>query len=444
MYKILIVDDETQSRKNTQTALISVAENKLFQDERFALAERHFKIEKFAIAGAAINHVKENEGKNMPDLALLDISFAKLTVDFVKDEGFDPKIEIKETRGFDVYDAVANHTQPILFTAYADVHEAIGNELVKRRQLNYVSILSKATGINFFSLSIADNLDVIANQLLTNANNRNFEELAPLLAAQNRNQDMIFAARIWLDGREFTVQNFFIYKFYLSENGRDLIPQEGILEYIDAFFKPFINNNIEQQMPMLLGNWTQDWVQAAIVDFKRHGNYTNLNNIINVDAANCILELLETSHNANLQFLRYRQRVRRKTLGNAVRIFGDIPWTAIFGNALMDRRVFIGLNSLANNQIWSVGVNQTKSQLLSFIMEKVGWANTRESIAFHLTTQLGLSIAEDNADLQRFNTGIDYILQEEQDFLKTFVPQILQRMQNLNGHQPNPIYTPFE
>ena len=106
MYKILIVDDETQSRKNTQTALISVAENQLFQDKRFELAERHFKIEKFEIAGEAIGYIQKNEVRNMPDLALLDVSFAKLTVDFVEEKGFDPEIEIKEKRGFDVYDVV--------------------------------------------------------------------------------------------------------------------------------------------------------------------------------------------------------------------------------------------------------------------------------------------------------------------------------------------------
>ena len=462
MYRILIVDDETQSRENTQTALISVAENNLFQKERLALAGKHFKIEEFAIAGAAINHVQENKRKNKPDLALLDISFSQLTEDYIKEKKFDPKIEKTTTRGFDVYDAVAGYTQPILFTAYADVHEAIGNELVKRRQLKYVNILSKVQGINLFSIHIANNLETIANQLIANANNRNLTELIPYLAAQNRNQDRILGARIWLDGREFTVRNFFIYKFYLDENGQDLIPEKGIIKYINKFFKPFINTNpIQLQFPFLLGNWKGEWVQQVIIDFRESKYYTNSNNELNIKAANLMLEFFENSHNKPIrQFTSKSERFfTHHNLGGMPQQYGNIPWMETFENGLVLRRAFLGMSILADEHIWSNYKNSTNDKVLDFIMDTIGWENEgAENSRFHFNTLLGLSKAknvnrnkkdEDGKQIkvhrkQRFNTAIDYILEEEQYFLTIFIPLILEKMLRANNFGDRiPDYTEF-
>ncbi len=449
MYKIIIIDDELQSRRNNQSSLILTFNNQSWEENRRNFAIRHFEITNFAIAGAAIQYLATQPSKReLADLILLDISFAQLHDVDVIEKGFDAKIETSETRGFEVYDFIKEEVQTILFTAYDHRIETIAEEIAKRENLKYTSMLPKAAGINRFANVIRENLEIVANQLIANANERNFAQFENLLYQENPNINQIIYAEMHLDGRVFTLQNFFIYKFRLDEKGQSLVPDASFLDYVRAFFSGYLRSeeievkNIE--MPQFNGFWQHDWVQQLILDFRESNTFQDKNNQINRSAANGILEFLQANHQNNYTIQGHCANVLSKAnIGQNPFEYGNNANTAKFLNALISRRLFLGLNQLADNPIWAMGINRRLVPLLEFIMEKSGWTVNDNNIRNRFTVVLGLSIRENHIENQRLNGTNEYLLQEEADFLQNYIPQILAKIQRQEGHQPNPNYTPF-
>ncbi len=437
MYNVLVVDDSNESRKNVMAALIPVSDTNEWKDNRITKAKKHYAIEEFSIVGDAIDFVQK-KAVHTPDLALLDISFLTLRDEDIVNVGRDPKVEKSTTRGFAIYDILKNKSETILFTAHVNADNSIAREIDGRELLqgtHYLTIVEKDLGINIFSRQIKNALQNVANQLLANANQRDFNEIQPLLHNNNPNLAMILEARFWLDGREFTVQNFFIFKFALDENGENLVPTKDILDYIRTSLIDYFEAPAEPNIPDFRGNWNHDWVHQEITNFRQQPNYTTiLNQGINTLAANCALEMLQINHaGQNATIIHHRGIFRNSNIGaRPPAINRNAAWSATFRNALILRRVFIGLNALANQPIWAIGINQTKRDLIDFIMDTAGWLNSLENVTYHLTTKLGFSIMENHVDMQRLDTAPHRILQEEYQFVQQFVPLIVERMGNNN------------
>jgi CheY-like chemotaxis protein len=443
MYKILIVDDSRDSRNNIETALISVSDTNLWQDKRLALAKNHYTIAPFYIVGEAIDYIEKSKD-NIPDLALLDISFHTLSDTLIHKAKKDPAIEKSTTRGFDIYDKLKDKTQTMLFTAHVNtdniVNEIDTREL--RQGLDYVTVIEKEKGVNVFSREIKNNLQIVANQLLANANNRNLSEIQPLILAKNPNWNMIFQARFWLDEREFTVQNFFIFKFSLNPETVQLEPNAGIQEYIKITFEDYFNIPIQTQIPNFQGIWQEKWLHETIQKFRNLQDFEDKNNKINTNAANLIVELLRKSHHKDFPCGRNYNIFRSCNIGKTKEELGENAWTGKFINALTVRRILIGLNVLADRPIWTDNASRILNHAFDFVLKSVkksaGDSNTR----IFLSQVLGCSIIS-SQNPQRLNTEPSHLLLEEQRFVQEIVPQILNKMQRINGNQPAPDYSEF-
>ena len=447
MYKIIIIDDELNSRDNNITALISTVNSNTFAEERQREAAKHYSITEFSIAGEAIKLLEAAPSKkDLADLILLDISFAQLHDDDITEKGFDANIETSETRGFDVFDCIQDEIQTILFTAYDRKLDSIADEIVARENLTYTSMLSKVAGINHFANIIRKNLEAVANQLIANANVRDFRQLENLISQEKPSLEDIISVKIRFDDRVFTVQNFFIYKFRLDADGKNLIADADFVAYVCAFFSSYIQHEGGNPIPNFLGNFNRLWAHQLILGWRRHDNFQMVNDRINRRAANCIVEFFRISHKHEQQehIKVHLQIFRGCNIGNQAFVYGDVPQTNNLEKALTARRVFIGLNHLANENIWGIGVNRDIDHLFDLIMNGVKRTNTEENCTFFLTTTLGFSIQQ-NFEYQRLNIDIDNalnsILREERAFTDIFVPQILAKMQRRNGVQPNPDYT---
>ncbi len=456
MYKILIVDDSNESRKNTQAALIAVSDTNEWRENRLAVSKEHYKIDTFPIVGSAIDFVAA-EAQNLPDLALLDISFLKLGDDLIMKANQKIEVEKTPTRGFAIYEKLKDKTQTMLFTAQANVDNEVANAIDDRKLrqgLDYITIVEKERGVNIFSREIKSNLEAVANQLIANVNQRDFTQFQDLINTENPNLNMLIHAEMRLDDRIFTLQNFFIYKFRLCAEGKKLTPEADFLEYIKGFFSGYLPNK-EENEPIIevlnptqipaqrRGWWKNDWVLRCMLDYRKTDAYQIKNQETDIIAANYILDFLKISHEV-ANFLINTEILQDSSIGQREFIFANNLGSEIFKNTLLARRVFLGLSMLAKEKIWSMNKRNEKRDILDFIMDNCNWASENPAnVRNRFSVVLGLSIFEHNADNQRLRHTGDFLFQEESMFLNRFIPLILLKMQHKNQNQPAPDYTPF-
>ena len=460
MYKILIADDEATSREKTQAALITTFENATISEKRYEKAKDVYDIQSFSVAGKAIQEIKNGY---KPDLALLDISFAKLkAIVLNKEPSLNFETETSTLRGFDVYDALTQFsptTKIMLFTGYAAEFAEITAELVKRGMYQgehyYLTIVGKDWDLNTFANSIKKNLMSVTDQILNNNGVSDIEDLKIILPTRNANA--IAAANITLGDRAFTVRNFLIHQFSLPQNTNEIIPHENFVDYVSEYFENYLNPPIQEEeiiIPNLAnenvrfcGVWQAQWVQDAITAFRQNPNYTQINNSINAFAANIILEYLQVSHQfqQKAHITQYRYITGNSNIGNRERFYIEADWIVSFHNALTMRRVYLGLCALANEHIWSPNRARVLNELFGLIFQAIeGVAYTDNNTRNRMNIIMGLGITANGVNVQRLNMAANRQLQEEKDFLIEQIPEILVRMRNRNNNQPDPIYTEFE
>lgn len=418
--QIIAVDDHEEGRNQAQAALLPVAGNHNYQEERRALAPELFDITRFTIAGEAIKAI-EKDGLR-PDLAIVDIDYQGLDRDIVEEEGFDPKVEMSNLRGFDILETLVRcspATTVVLFTGKADQDDMIADEL-RRRDLRqgrgYFIKTSKAIGINELSAHLADCVQQLAVHLGELATQEQRNQIRSILALP---EDRFLNQELAIGKRSIVVKSLIAYAALYDYSSNSILFNDAKAQLSEIFSLQRVEN-FEGN-----GIWQQDCVHQAILDWRVSQTYQTQNSEIDKDAANYVLDtILYGNPIAIVNNTNMTAHVKKNA-----RYGYNKNFDTTFINALKVRRALLGLSRLARQPVWGQGHNLTMDRVLDHVMEKNGFGTNPENMRNFFSQVRGLSIETLNLP-QSLNTDPAHILKEERLWLEKYPDLIVEKIRS--------------
>lgn len=418
MIKILIVDDVEEGRDQAQAALLPVTGNHNYQEERRILASELFDITRCTIAGEAIKAI-EKYGLR-PDLAIVDVDFQGLDSNYVKEEGFDPKEEMSNLRGFDVLETLHKYapaTTVVLFTGKADQDDMIAEEL-RRRDLrqgrSYFIKTSRAIGINELSVHLADctqQLAVHLGELATQEERNQIRTTLDLPDDQFLDQD------ISLGNRTIALKSLLAFAALYNHTDNSIVFNNAKAQLSEIFSLQRIEN-FEPN-----GIWQQDCIHQAILDWRSYKAYQMQNQEIDKDAANYVLNAI--LYGTPIDIVNRTNLTAHVNRNRRYRHNDNFDATLI--NALKLRRALLGLSRLAQQPVWGQGHNRVMDRVLDYFMEMNNLGTNPDNMRNFLSQVRGLSIGTLNLP-QSLSLDPLHILQEERLWLEKYPDLIVRKI----------------
>jgi hypothetical protein len=427
---VLITDDILDHRNWIKASLVDGIYNGSLQ-EKVALAEKIFNISSFSNVGEAIIKIKNGY---RPHLAIIDSDYQNLKDSTIAKKGLDPAIEKTATRGFDLLKALKDYAPGsinVIFTGKAGTEYALHEQLkksglefgkdwilkgdkvfgptvlaanmpylLKRASWNMVRSLSEPK-LNYFIEFVSgmkDNTMLLNYKLMLDEQTGIF--LQNLLVGWASNVSSTEPFRIHFDNLRLSVSELFT---TTSEYGTEL---NGI--------------------------WKKLFMKRALLDYKSSPSYYSNKDQIDKRAAEIVIDLFRQladkpkAEDFTCPFDLATEGYN--CVNDEDQTFANPDFATKILNSLVCRRVILGLFKIRDNKTvpfnWAdifeivcqiLGRNQhskgTKAQLINII--------------------LGLSM-KNGKNMQTVKNSPPNILEEEDFWLKQFVPILENKVRNKN------------
>jgi CheY-like chemotaxis protein len=439
-FKIMIVDDVAIKRDIAQASLLLNASDKNVQ--HLDIIASIYDIERYKIVGEAIRDM----GIFKPDLALIDVAFHELEYADIKEAGFDPNTEMGRLRGLDILKAIPEKCPECMAVVFSGMvgELDIYTQLEERGIINaayFVPIYSKDVGLIQLSKHNRQQVALMVEQKLSRLDWDYLKEQCIKIDTMQEEEMLNLVIRS--GETEYRAAHFFAYQAEFVGN-QIIYPhlKETILELLSI---PTESVDMHSKYVKLNGHWNKKEIRSAIDSFRESNYFDRDNRQIDLDAANYLLDALKAQRTMTNFNPVYFNPLGRYNVGMQSGVFGDSGWTSIFINALTMRRVILGLNQLAELEVFVPNKQAYEPNLKPFstffkICRLVGTYNvSNDNLKKILIKDFGLSkISFKHEPMrERLNTSSDYLLPEETSFLNEFIPLIQSRFDpNYKGDNP--------
>jgi CheY-like chemotaxis protein len=430
--KILICDDVAQHRKWMKAALVN-APITTNEQKRIDLANELFDIHEFEIVGDAI---KALEGGLKVDLGLADADFCNLPSEYIVDKGFNVLTEKTSLRGFDLLEAMKKHlpeTPAFLFTGYAANKIDIYQEIIKR-ELSlgkdwFFKPMDKGYGIEILTEEMPFPLKKAAERIFDGLAHKNKIGFRSIL--ESVPESALLDCTFDIDGRKMGIKNLLMgwSRVEVGEDGNLVL----IIDDVKTRLEKLINfKQTDDFKPV--GIWKgglqgkkdpkdYTYMVTARTDYQHNVKYSEWKENINTKSAQLILELCEQfmSGKKKSHYLFSVKVDGYNCLHESENItIDDDIFRGRFFNALICRRFVIGLCKLRDGRKTPF----KEGSVVDLAGESIGRTSGFKEF---LNTILGLR-GVTNAYIQQVKYESPFIMSEEIDWLKKYIPLVEERL----------------
>jgi hypothetical protein len=453
--KILICDDIEQHRNWMKAALVN-APITADESKRIELAEELFDIHEFEIVGKAI---KALEKGLKVDLGLVDADFCNLPDAIIQDEGFVISEEKTSSRGFDLLESLKTllpNTPALLFTGYAasplDIHQEIMKRGLSYGKDCFFKFMDKGYGIQILTQGMLFPLKKAAENFFNGLTYKNKIELNSILKSVP--DDALLNCIPDINGRKIGIRNLLMgwSKVKIAESGDLFLVFDDVKTELEKLVNSKQTDNFKP-----VGIWTggergrknpknYNYMVTALADYQNNTKYSEWKDAIDRNAAQLVLEVIENQDTIVKGMFPFYPTIKIsnyncKNEDEGVTIM-DSAFRIKFFNSLIIRRFAIGLTAIRDSR-----KNQFRDDLILITIAGVLGRKTKDSdeengdervisgLKQFYNEILGLSVqittGENNLS-QKLDYETPKITNEENNWLKEYLPQIEERLSKKN------------